>query len=94
MCYQYCNQKESWSQIKVYAATNNNFAEPAQSPWAPSIPLRWLWLLQIKLKIKTSALISKKGTLKSEKKIMMMGLSHILPEINGNEDQAGCIELK
>lgn len=93
MCYQYFNKKRVAAQVKEYATTKNNFAEPAQSPWASSIPLRWLWLLQIKLRIKISTLINKKGILKSEKK-MMMGLGHILLEVNGKEYQAVCIELK
>lgn len=85
-------KKSTVAQTKVYAATNNDFAEPAQSPWASSIPLRWLWLLQIKLKIKITALISKKETPVPKKK-MMMGLSRIL-EVNGKNNQAVCIELK
>lgn len=38
-------KKLAVAQVKVYAAPKNNFAEPAQSPWASLIPLRLLWLL-------------------------------------------------
>ena len=93
MLFQYYNKKLAVEQVKVYAPPNNNFAEPAQSPWASLIPLRLLWLLEIKLQIKISALISKKRTLKSEKE-MTMGLSHTPLEINGKQDQAVCTELK
>lgn len=54
-------KKRVVAQVKAYAATSNNFAEPTPSPRASSIPLRWLWLLQIKLKIKISATNQSKG---------------------------------
>lgn len=83
-------KKRVVAQVKAYAATSNNFAEPTPSPRASSIPLRWLWLLQIKLKIKISATNQSKGDSEIRGKKMMMGLSHILLEINGKEDQAVC----